>query len=117
MQQARRDRLGFVPERIGSHWSRRVQADVIAISWKAHTILIGECKWGTERVDKQTVRHLLEHTIPHVLTDLADQDSWKVIPVIFARAGLIPAAQAEMQANDGLSIDVVTLWEDLAIDT
>ena len=116
MEQARRDMLGFVPERIGSHWSRAVQADVIAISWKARTILIGECKWGTERVDKQTVCHLLEHTIPRVLADLADQESWKVIPAIFARARVTPAAQAEIQANSGLSIDVIRLWEDLAID-
>jgi hypothetical protein len=36
--------LPFMPEVIGSHWSRKVQADVVAINWTERAILIGQCK-------------------------------------------------------------------------
>jgi hypothetical protein len=54
--------LPFVPEVIGSHWSRTVQAPVVAISWTARAILIGECTWNEAAVDRQTVRDLIERT-------------------------------------------------------
>ena len=43
--------LGFAPQAVGSHWSRSVQIDVIAINWQTHDVLLGECKWGAEAVD------------------------------------------------------------------
>ncbi len=114
--QARAGRFGFAPEQIGSHWSRTVQADVVAISWKERTILIGECKWGVDRVDKQTIRNLLDHTIPLVLADLIDKGKgWRVIPVLFARTGATPAAHAELATHQGHVIDSTQLWIDLAI--
>jgi AAA+ ATPase superfamily predicted ATPase len=114
LAQAHKDTLGFAPERIGSHWSRTVQADVIAINWKERTILIGECKWGAERVDKQTVRTLLEHTIPLVLADLPDKgDAWRSIPAFFARAGVTPAARTAIQRYGGRLVDADRLWADL----
>ena len=61
------------PEVIGSHWSRQVQADVVAINRSARTVLIGECKWGTDAVDRQTVRDLIERTIPLTVADLPDK--------------------------------------------
>jgi uncharacterized protein len=114
--QARTDNLGFIPDQIGSHWSRSVQADVVAIHWATRTILIGECKWGSDRVDKQIVRTFLDHTIPLVLADLPEKGrGWRVLPILFARAGLTPAAQTELAAHRGQSIDSTQLWQDLAI--
>ncbi|KAA3664093.1 MAG: hypothetical protein DWQ04_07480 [Chloroflexi bacterium] len=40
------DHKHFVPESVGSHWSRRVQVDVVALNWQTRWFLIGECKWG-----------------------------------------------------------------------
>lgn len=118
IQQARQQALGFTPERVGSHWSRRVQADVIAVSWTERTILIGECKWGAEAVDKATVRDLLERTVPLVLADLPDKGAgWRTRPMIFARAGVTPAGRAELAAHAGHVIDAPTLWADLALST
>jgi uncharacterized protein len=117
LAQAKAQTLGFAPERIGSHWSRSVQADVLAISWQARSIMIGECTWGADPVDKQTVRTLLEHTIPQVLADRPEQGSgWRVLPVLFARAGATPAARAELLRADGRLVDVATLWADLAME-
>lgn len=114
--QAGAQTLGFAPDRIGSHWSRSVQADVIAISWQERTILIGECKWGADPVDKQTARNILEHTIPKVLAELPEQgSSWRVLPMLFARAGATPAARAEVLRAGGRIIDVATLWADFTL--
>ena len=107
--------LPFVPEVIGSHWSRHVQADVVAISWPARAILIGECKWGAEVVDRQTVRDLIERTVPLTLADLPDKGAgWHVTPALFARAGATPAARETLEAAGGIVVDLPTLFADLA---
>jgi hypothetical protein len=49
--------------------------DVVAINWKAHEILLGECKWGADRVDRQIVRELIETKTPLVLKDLPSEDA------------------------------------------
>lgn len=108
--------LPFVPEIIGSHWSRRVQVDVIAINWTARTILIGECKWGDAAVDRQTVRDLIERTIPLTLADLPEHGAgWQMYPALFARAGATPAARATLAAAGGMLIDLPMLFADLAV--
>jgi hypothetical protein len=107
--------LPFVPEIIGSYWSRKVQADVVAINWPARAILIGECKWGADAVDRQTVRDLIERTAPLTLADLPDKGvGWQVYPALFARAGATPAARATLEAAGGFVVDLSTLFADLA---
>lgn len=63
LAQGQANRLPFVPEVIGSHWSRSEQADVVAVNWRERAILIGECKWSTDRVDRQIVRDLLDYQV------------------------------------------------------
>jgi len=107
--------LPFAPEVIGSHWSRHVQADVVAINWPARAILIGESKWGTDTVDRQTVRDLGERTVPLTLADLPDKGAgWQVSPALFARAGATPAARETLEAAGGIVVDLPTLYADLA---
>jgi uncharacterized protein len=107
--------LPFTPEIVGSHWSRHVQADVVAINWPERAILIGECKWGDTAVDRQTVRDLLERTIPLTLADLPDKgEGWRVYPALFARAGATPAARKVLIAAGGTLIDLTTFFADLA---
>jgi uncharacterized protein len=57
--------LPFKPEAIGSHWSRAVQADVVAVNWGERVVLVGECTWGADLVNRQVVRQLIEHTAQH----------------------------------------------------
>lgn len=107
--------LPFVPEIIGSHWSRQVQADVVAISWSTRAILIGECKWGTDPVNKQTVRDLLDRTVPLTVAELPDEGAgWQVFPALFARAGATPAARKALADAGGMVVDLLTLFADLA---
>ena len=106
--------LSFKPEVIGSHWGRTAQADVVAVSWRERASLIGECKWGTERVNRQTVRQLLEHTLPKTVAALPDQgQGWRAIPALFARAGATSDAEALLRERDGLLIDLPALYAEL----
>ncbi|NJO82993.1 MAG: DUF234 domain-containing protein [Blastochloris sp.] len=102
---------------IGSHWSRTVQADVVAINWRERTILIGACKWGTDAVNRQIARHLMQHTIPKTVAALPDSGvGWRVVPALFARSGATPDAQSLMREHDGILIDLPTLYADLGED-
>jgi AAA+ ATPase superfamily predicted ATPase len=99
--------LPFMPDSIGSHWSSRVQVDVVALNWQTHEILLGECKWGAERVNRQVVKELTERKTPLVLRDLPNQGKgWKVHHILFARKGFTPAAVTEMNQVDGTLVDL-----------
>ena len=105
--QGKTGQLPFTPDSIGSHWSSRVQVDVVAINWKTHDILLGECKWGTARVDRQVVRDLVENKSPLVLKDLPDGGAgWKVHYAVFGRRGFTPAAAAEIEKLGGVPVDL-----------
>ena len=105
--------LPLRPEIVGSHWSRKVQADVVAVDWDARRLLLGECKWGEGRVDRQIVRDLIDHKGPLLRRELPDGDTWQFHYVVFSRAGLTPAAAAELQAHDGLDVDLARLDAEL----
>ena len=108
--QGKTGQLPFTPDGIGSHWSSKVQVDVVALNWKTHDILLGECKWGTERVDRQVARELIEGKTPLVLKDLPDGGAgWKVHYALFGRNGFTPAAKAEMEKHAGLLVDLQIL--------
>jgi uncharacterized protein len=106
--------LPLRPEVIGSHWGRGVQTDVVAVSWRERAVLIGECKWGTDAVSRQMLRQLLEHTVPRTVAALPDGGAgWRVVPVLFARAGATRDARALLDERGGLLVDLPTLYADL----
>lgn len=114
-QQGLRGALPITPEVIGSHWGRTVQADVVAVSWRDRTILIGECKWGSDPVTRQTLRQLITHTVPQTVAALPDGGAgWRVVPAMFARSGVTPDAQALLDEHAGLLVDLPMLYADLA---
>ncbi len=93
--------LPFLPERIGSFWSRQAQVDVAAVNWRTKDILLGECKWGDDEVGRSVIRALVGKT-DEVLPD----ERWAVHYVVFARRGFTTAARAEAAA---LNAPLVTL--------
>ena len=106
-RQAESGQLPFQPEAVGCHWSRKVQVDVVALNWQTHDILLGECKWGAERVDRQVVRELIEKKTPLALNDLPEGGAgWAVHHALFARQGFTPAARDEMNKVQGALIDL-----------
>lgn len=107
LDQAKAGQLPFQPDSVGSHWSSKVQVDVAAINWKTHDILLGECKWGSDRVDPQVARELIEKKTPLVVKDLPERsDAWRVHYILFARSGFTPAAVAEMKKVQGSLVDL-----------
>lgn len=105
--QGKAGQLPFTPDGIGSHWSRRVQIDVVALNWKTHDILLGECKWGSDRIDRHVVRELVEKKTPFLLKDLPDEGKgWRVHYALFARSGFTPAAAEEMGKYQGILVDL-----------
>jgi uncharacterized protein len=107
--QARAGRLPFAPEAVGSHWSRRVQVDVVAVNHQRREILLGECKWGAEAVNRQVVRELIEQKGPKVRQELPDGDSWSLHYAVFAGAGFTDATAAALSARQGLVVDLPAL--------
>lgn len=100
-------------EEVGSHWSRKVQVDVVGINWARRIILLGECKWGVNPVGRSVVRELIEKT-PKVLKDLpAAGEGWTAHYAFFARSGFTPAARAEAKAHSALLVDLERLDRDL----
>ena len=100
---------------VGRHWSRTVEADVIAINWEDKTLLIGECKWDDEQVTREQARKLLEHTKPAVLDDLArqlgndDTADWNVQLAYFARRGFTAEAAKFLKGQSVLAVDLKRL--------
>src|SRR5690606_37630783 len=91
-QQSRAGQLPFEAEAVGSHWSRDVQVDVVAVNWREKALLLGECKWGTDAVGRDVIRELLEVKTAKVLRTLPEAgQSWQVTHAFFARAGFTDA--------------------------
>ena len=106
-------KLPFAPEVVGSHWSASVQVDVLGINWHKKQILLGECKWGLDGIDRQIVRELIEQKKPKVLAGLPDGgDGWQVHYAIFARGGFSAAARQELNKVSGTAVDLDMLERD-----
>jgi hypothetical protein len=113
--QARAGKLPFAPEAVGSHWSRRVQVNVVAINHQSREILLGECKWGEGPVKRQVVRELIEQKGPKVRQELSDGEDWSFHYAVFARAGFTEAAAAELSARQGFMVDLTALDDALSL--
>ncbi len=109
VNQARAHNLPFAPEAVGSHWSRRVQVDVVAINHQNREILLGECKWGEGKINRQVVRELIEQKGPKVRQELQNGEDYAFHYAVFARAGFTAAAAAELSARQGLLINLAAL--------
>src|SRR3990170_5422610 len=102
--QARKGRLPFQPELVGSHWAPNAQVDVLAINWREKSILLGECKWGAQTVGRSTVRELVEKA-PLV----APGKDWQIHYALFARSGFTDAARAEADTVGASLVDLETV--------
>lgn len=101
--QADRGVMPFLPERIGSFWSKDAQVDVTAINWRTKEILLGECKWGTNNVGKDTIQKLIEKS-----NKVLQKNEWDFYYAVFSRRGFTPAAREEA-ANS--NVKLVTLHQ------
>lgn len=106
--------LGWQPGAAGSHWSRRVQVDVVAVDWTSHNLLLGECKWTGDAVGREIVRDLLENKTPKVLADMDVQNKgWTVQHAVFTRSGFDAEARQEAGERGVLLVDLERMDTDL----
>jgi len=113
---AQQGRAGVLPLRpgiVGSHWSRKVQIDVVAVDWEARQLLLGECKWGDGNVDRSVVRDLIEGKGELLRKELPDGEAWQFHYALFTRTGLTPAVAAELAKYDGIHVDLARLDREL----
>jgi AAA+ ATPase superfamily predicted ATPase len=116
-KQGRAGMLPFEPEAVGSHWSRRVQVDAVAINWQTRDILLGECKWTEAAIDRRAIRELVAEKTPKVLKDLESYgEAWRVHYALFARRGFTEAARAYAEEQQALLVDLARLDNDLRMD-
>lgn len=96
-QKARVGALPLAPDVVGSHWSKDVQIDVVAVDFRAKQVLFGEAKWGAGKVGREIIRDLITRA-PRVMP----LDGWRVHYAFFAREGFTDAARAEAHQHGAL---------------
>ncbi len=104
LTQARVGGLSFSPDFVGSDWGAQHQADVVAVNWREHHVLIGEAKW-TETLPDHKEWRLFEDRVQKVIRRLQSADPanklkndpkpWEAHLIIFSRRGVTPALRAE----------------------
>lgn len=119
--QARNKGLPFAPEYVSSDWGPRHQADVVAVNWHDHQVLIGEAKWHVDDFDLKEWRSFLKRA-EHVLERLKNADparrrdsaspDWTTYLILFARRGITPAVRVAVEQANAK----VMLFEEIAAD-
>ncbi|MCI0520604.1 MAG: ATP-binding protein [Chloroflexi bacterium] len=84
-------RLPFMPDHVGSAWNRAAQVDVAGINRMEKTLILGECKWTLEAVERKVLAELVEEK---ALRIVPDQGQWRVYFLGFSRSGWTSGAQA-----------------------
>ena len=98
-------RLPFLPDQVGSAWTKKAQVDVVGINWMEKTLILGECKWGLHTAGRDILAALLQKTAEFVPA----QGDWRVHYLGFARSGgrkkraVLPPHPTKRAARTGLS--------------
>lgn len=112
--QGHQGKLSFDPEQIGSHWSRRVQIDIVAIDFAQKQILLGECKWQEDSARLSVVRELVEVKTAKLFLDLGwDKDDWQISYAFFSRNRFTEPAAEYGSSHNILLIDLESLADGL----
>lgn len=104
--------LPFLPDIVGRHWSSDCEIDVVAVKWTTRQVLLGECKWGAQKVGVDVIRSLIEERGPRALTRLPGDD-WEVHHAFFARKGFTDAAVRQAQTDGAYLVTLDQLDADL----
>lgn len=106
---AEMEMLTFLPESIGSYWSKQAQVDVMAINWRTKDVLLGECKWGQQAVGREVVQTLIDKTGKV----LPKQVKWRVHYAFFARSGFTSAALTLAQEHRAQLVTLAQIESDM----
>jgi AAA+ ATPase superfamily predicted ATPase len=91
-EKADRSELPFQIDRVGSHWSKDAQIDIVGINWRSKQILFGECKWGRKPVEAG----VLDKLVAQSAKALPGKGSWQKGYILFSRTPLTNAARQRL---------------------
>jgi len=100
--------LPFLPERVGSFWSREAQVDVVAINWRTKDILLGECKWGRQSQPKKVLDILIDKTE----SVLPGSKAWRVHYALFTRQPLTSSGEKRSGEVQALQVSPEMIEQD-----
>ncbi len=83
--------LPWMPDHVGSAWDRTVQVDVVGINRMEKTLILGECKWTLEAVERKVLAELVQQKAARVVPG---QGHWRVYFLGFSRSGWTNGALA-----------------------
>jgi AAA+ ATPase superfamily predicted ATPase len=83
-------RLPFIPDQVGSAWTRKSQVDVVGYNSMEKTLILGECKWHSRSVGRKALADLVAKTSEIV----PKSGTWRVYYLGFARVGWTKDAHA-----------------------
>lgn len=104
-----RGELPYFLDRVGSHWSKEAQIDVVGINWRTKQILFGECKWGRQPVERKVINKLVTQSEKA----LPGKGNWQQAYIIFSRAPLTSGAQQYIADLGAMILDVEQLEADM----
>lgn len=82
--------LPFMPDEVGSAWNKQTQIDVAGINRMEKTMILGECKWGQNAIERPVLSNLVEKADQIV----PPQGKWRVYFLGFSRSGWTSGAYA-----------------------
>jgi len=103
------DEFPFLPEQVGSYWSRRAQVDVVALNWSSKDILLGECKWGRQAQGRKVVETLIDKANEVV----PKEGRWRVHYATFTRNPLTAPAQDYADEASVLQVSPTMIEQDI----
>ena len=80
----------FMPDGVGSAWNKQFQIDVAGINRMEKTLILGECKWGQNAIERPVLSNLVEKASQIV----PPQGKWRVYFLGFSRSGWTSGAYA-----------------------
>ncbi len=106
---AEMDEFFFLPERVGSFWSKEAQVDVLAINWRTKHILLGECKWEKRATGRKVIQTLFDKTNKVLPTGV----TWQISYAFFSRQGFTQPATELAQTKTALLISLEEIEADI----
>lgn len=88
--------LPFVPKYIGRAWTKKVELDVVGVSWTEKAVIFGECKWRSTKVGVDVLDDLIARS--QQLQRLA---GFKHHYALFSKSGFT-AALTQRATNEGV---------------
>jgi hypothetical protein len=112
---ANQGRLPCFIDRVGGYWGRDAQLDVFAVNDDERIALIGECKWGADRIETEVIEKLRKQA-PKGVAHLPEPEKWKTYLYLFVRAGLTHEAEQLARQHNVQIITLEQLDKDLRED-